>query len=296
MHIADDELINELADRFAKSRKAFSDLSVVNRKLLEINEKLELSESLKSNFLSNIRNEINNPLNAIMGLAAQLTVVAASNKEITAISSLIGAEANNLDFQLRNIFIAAELEAGEVSPHCSKAHILSVLQNLIDSFQYMASKKDISLQLTVPEHKDGIIAAFDIEKLQIIVSNLLANAIEFSREGGTVEVSAVIKGDGTLQLSVQDYGVGIAPEDHKRIFDRFVQLESGTTRTHLGHGLGLSISKALVELMQGSIALISTPGEGTKFTIMIPPCSILDDKDSFSEAGNLFLFDDMNES
>ena len=79
MNMTDEELIDELSNRVALSRKAFSDLSVVNRKLLEMNERLERSESLKSNFLSNIRNEINNPLNAIMGLAGQLAIVGTGN-------------------------------------------------------------------------------------------------------------------------------------------------------------------------------------------------------------------------
>jgi signal transduction histidine kinase len=296
MNQSDDELIQELSNRFALSRKAFSDLSVVNRKLLEMNERLERSESLKSNFLSNIRNEINNPLNAIMGLAGELAIIGAGNEELASLSSLIGAEANHLDFQLRNIFIAAELEAGEVNPHCVKVHIASALRDLVDSFQHSAAKKNVSLNLALPTNEDDRIAVIDFEKFQIVISNLLANAIEFSIDGGVVEVSFTVGGDGSLQISVQDHGVGIAPEDQKRIFDRFVQLDTGTTRSHLGHGLGLSITKALVDLMQGSISLISTPGVGTRFTVTIAPCSIADDEDSFSEAGNLFLFDDMSEA
>ena len=296
MNVTDDLLIEELSIRFAQSRKAFSDLSVVNRKLIEMNERLERSESLKSNFLSNIRNEINNPLNAIMGLAGQLAIIGAGNEEITSISSLIGAEANTLDFQLRNIFMAAELEAGEASHRCVKVHLAPALRELVDSFQHSAAKKNVKLQLTQSNKKDHGIAVVDFEKFQIVVSNLLANAIEYSFEGGAVEVALSVKGNGDLTVSVQDHGVGIAKENQQRIFDRFVQLETGATRSHLGHGLGLSITKALVDFMQGSISLTSTPGEGTLFTVNIPPCSILGDEDSFSEAGNLFLFNDLSET
>ncbi len=296
MSMTDEVLIEELSHRFAQSRKAFSDVSVVSRKLLEMNERLERSESLKSNFLSNIRNEINNPLNAIMGLAGELAIIGSGNEEVIALSSLIGAEANQLDFQLRNIFIAAELEAGDVSPHCVKVHAASALRGMIDGFLHTAAKKNVSLDLAVPAGGDGHVAVVDAEKLQIIVSNLLANAIEYSIDGGTVEVSFTIGGDGCLHVSVQDHGVGIPLEDQKRIFDRFVQLDAGPMRSHRGHGLGLSITKALVDLMQGSITLISTPGEGTRFTVTLPPCSLLDDEDSFSEGGNLFVFDDMSEA
>lgn len=296
MNVTDEVLIEELSNRFAQSRKAFSDLSVVNRKLIEMNERLERSESLKSNFLSNIRNEINNPLNAIMGLAGQLAIIGAGNEEITALSSLIGAEANTLDFQLRNIFMAAELEAGEVSPRCVKVHIATAMRDMVDSFQHSAAKKNVTLHLALSKSEAPDMTVIDYEKLQIIVSNLIANAIEYSFDSGAVEVSVSINGSGVLSISVQDQGVGIAPEDQQRIFDRFVQLETGTTRSHLGHGLGLSITKALIDLMQGSISLISKQGVGTIFTVVIPPCSILGDEDSFSEAGNLFLFDDMSEA
>lgn len=292
----DEELIQDLSNRFAQSRKAFSDLSVVNRKLLEMNEKLERSESLKSNFLSNIRNEINNPLNAIIGLAGELAVICAGNEEITSISSMIGAEANNLDFQLRNIFIAAELEAGEISPRCVKVDICSALRNLVDSFLHCSAKKNVSLVLSPSAVNNAFTVAIDLEKFQVIVSNLLANAIEYSLADSTVEISYSVAGDGCLHVSVHDHGVGIAPEDQQRIFDRFVQLETGTTRSHMGHGLGLSITKALVDLMQGSISLSSDSGQGTIFTIILPPCSIMDDENSFSEFGNLFLFDDMSEA
>lgn len=296
MDMTDDELIGELSSRFAKSRKAFSDLSVVNRKLLEMNERLERSESLKTNFLSNIRNEINNPLNSIMGLAGQLATLGSGNEDIPSLAALIGAEANNLNFQLRNIFMAAELEAGEIGLSCVKVHLASMLRDLVDSFSQSAAKKNVSIDLALPKIKDDNIAVVDFDKFQIIVSNLLANAIEYSIDGGRVKISSTVGGDGYLHISVLDHGVGIAPEDQQRIFDRFVQLDTGTTRSHLGHGLGLCITKALVDLMQGSITLSSTPGAGTLFTIAIPPCSLLDDEDSFSESGNLFLFDDMSEA
>jgi signal transduction histidine kinase len=161
---------------------------------------------------------------------------------------------------------------------------------------HTGAKKNVSLVLVLPTIEEAHIVVLDSEKFQIIISNLLSNAIEYSLDGGVVEISYSVDGQGTLQISVQDHGVGIAPEDQQRIFDRFVQLETGTTRSHLGHGLGLSVAKALVDLLQGSISLVSSLGGGTRFTVTIPPCSILDDNDSFSEAGNLFLFDDMSEA
>ena len=117
--MTDRELIEELQLRFERSRKAFSDLTVVNLKLREMNQKLEQSERLKSNFLSNIRNEINDPLNALVVLSDQISAHSNQNPELARLATLIHAEAFNLVFQLRNIFMAAELEAGIMDVPCT---------------------------------------------------------------------------------------------------------------------------------------------------------------------------------
>lgn len=295
MDIIDEELIQALSKRFAQSRKAFSDLSVVNRKLLEMNKRLEASELLKSNFLSNSRNEINNPLIAIMVLSRQLAIIGGENEEIAALTAMICSEAATLDFQLRNIFMAAELEAGEVSPHGTRIHLSAALKEVVNSFQHSAANKNVLLLQSSHAGGEIGVAATDIAFLQIITSNLLANAIEYSSPGGVVDVSTAINVDGSLQLTVRDDGIGIAQEDQQRIFDRFTQLESGTTKSHPGHGLGLSITKALVDLMQGRISLKSVPGNGALFTVVLPPCNLSDDDSTFEESGNLFIFDDMSE-
>jgi signal transduction histidine kinase len=295
MNLTDGELIQELITRFAQSRKAFSDLSVVNRKLLEMNQRLEQSESLKSNFLSNIRNEINNPLNAIIGLAGLLTTPGQGSGDVAGLASLIYSEANNLDFQLRNIFMAAELEAGEVDPHFAMTNVTAVVNDVADSFRHSAARKSVTIELELPQAGAPLLFATDAEKLQIIMSNLLANAVEFNREGGIVTVFVAVDGDGHLVCAFCDTGIGIAEDDKRRIFDRFIQLESGTTRTHPGQGLGLSITKALIDLLQGSIAVDSMPEQGALFTVTIPPASLGDDGNTFAEGGNLFLFDEMSE-
>jgi signal transduction histidine kinase len=133
MNLADDELIQELSNRFAQSRKAFSDLSVVNHKLVEMNQRLEQSESLKSNFLSNIRNEINNPLNAIVGLAGQLASLKNGDGDAPTLASAICSEATDLGFQLHNIFMAAELEAGDIYPHMNRVNVAAVVRRSLSA-------------------------------------------------------------------------------------------------------------------------------------------------------------------
>lgn len=295
MILSDEELIQELTTRFAQSRKAFSDLKVVSLKLIEMNRRLEQSEALKGHFLSNIRNEINNPLNAIIGLAGLLASPDQGGVDVAGLASLICSEAINLDFQLRNVFMAAELEAGEVNPHFAMTDVAAVVNDAVDSFRYAAARKSVTFKLELPGADEPLLFVTDAAKLQIIISNLLANAVEFSSEGGVVTVLLAVDAAGQLVCAVCDSGVGIGSEDKCRIFDRFLQLESGATRAHPGQGLGLSIIKALLDLLQGTIAVDSMPGQGALFTFTLPPVSAAVDENTFAEGGNMFLFDEMSE-
>jgi len=294
-NFSDGQLIDELKFRLEQSRKSLNDLSVLNRKLVEMNHKLEESESLKSNFLSNIRNEINNPLNSIIGLAAQLGEIV-KKSEVSELVTMIFSEAFNLDFQLRNIFIAAELEAGEALPNIEHVDVTSVVLGVLDNFSAHAADRQVSLRFNRigSEQDEKVFFPADAQKLQVIVANLMANAIEFSYQGTEVVV-LVEQTDDLLRIQVQDQGIGIAEADIKRIFDRFVQLDIGPTRAHLGHGLGLSVVKALLDLMQGEIQVSSTPGAGSVFSVSIPAVPYGADGITFAEGGNLFLFDQLDE-
>jgi len=296
MHnLSDEQLVEELKFRLDQSRKSLNDLSVVNRKLVEMNHKLEASEALKSNFLSNIRNEINNPLNAIIGLASQLSSIV-KKTDVSELVTMIFSEAFHLDFQLRNIFIAAELEAGEAMPAIEHVDVTSVVQGVLENFRAQAADKQVAVRLSVAGAESGEPLYFptDSQKLQVIVANLVANAIEFS--GSDSEVIVVLdQADDNLRIQVQDMGIGIAEANLKRIFDRFVQLDTGPTRAHLGHGLGLSVVKSLLDLLQGEVQVSSTPGQGSLFTVMLPSADYGAEGMTFAEGGNLFLFEQLDE-
>ena len=294
-NFSDEQLVEELKFRLEQSSKSLNDLSVVNRKLVELNHRLEESETLKSNFLSNIRNEIVDPLNAIIGIASQLSDIA-KRPEVTGLVKLILSEALNLDFQLRNIFIAAELEAGEAAPTIEKVEVTSVVLSVLENFSAHAADKQVSLRFQLPgSTPDGKLwFPSDAQKIQVIVSNLVANAIEFSAKGSEVVV-LIEQSDKALVIQVQDQGVGIAEKDLKKIFDRFVQLDIGATRAHHGHGLGLSIVKSLLDVLEGDIQVSSQIGVGSLFKVTIPEACYDSEQMTFSEGGNLFMFDEMDE-
>jgi signal transduction histidine kinase len=291
-HISDDELINELKCRFEENKRAFHDVQKMTHELEQVNKKLQQSETLKSDFLSNIKNEINNPLNSIMGLAEMIfSQKNEQRRDFSAVAQMIYEESFQLDFQLQNIFAAAELEAGEAVPCISRVDIHELVQRLMDRHKHEISPKQLTIQLT--EHGTDVTASFntDAGKLQCALTNLLKNAIEYSNDRGNLEIAVWLEG-GALTISVADHGIGIAECYHQIIFDRFVQLDQGTTKKHRGQGLGLSVTKAIVELLGGKITLLSAPGHGTTMILFIPEGQISPDLGCYALEGNELMFDE----
>jgi signal transduction histidine kinase len=267
---------------------ALLERETLNRKLVEMNERLRSSEALKGHFLSTMRNEVNNPLNAILALGEDLEHGSIPPERHRTIGGMIASEASNLDFEIRNVFWAADLEAGEFYPHVTRVDVPSVLRAVQDSLRYLVRRKAIALTL---EASGPGITEFgtDAEALRSIAANLLSNAIKFSPEGCPVQVR-VRAGDSGLVLEVEDQGIGIRPEDQTLIFERFRQLESGSARLHQGQGLGLSVVRALVDLLEGSITLSSLPEKGSVFTCRLPRREPVDPAGTSSLDGNLFFF------
>lgn len=288
---SDEELVKELSRRLHSKDLASHDLMVLTRKLGSLNEKLLESEKARSGFLSNIRNEMNNPLTSVLTMCELIT----AGKSFTDCESIRAAvltiyrETLGLNFQLRNIFAAAEHEAGDSPLSFSKVDINTLLRRTIDSLALRGMEKNLRIMLSC-ELDDGAFRT-DSEKLELIYANILSNAIEYSHDGKTIEVKAWKK-DGMLNVSFVDYGVGIATEDLGVIFERFRQLDSGSTKTHGGHGLGLSITKASAELLGGTITVRSRKGEGSIFTVSIPEAPPEVIVGTYATDGSNFFFED----
>jgi signal transduction histidine kinase len=269
----DQELINELVKRFDETKKALSEVQKLNEELKQVNKKLEDSEALKSHFVSNITNEIINPFASILALSKNILSVDKENwKKVITMVSHIYTEAFHLDFQFRNIFAAAKLEAGEVVPEILNVDVITLIDSIIESFNYLAKKKSIGIELKKEFNKaetKNILFKTDPEKLRLIVSNLLSNAIKFSFEKSRIVVR-LWKSDKYLMISVQDFGSGISDENQKVIFDRFKKLNSGIDSINRGHGLGLSVNKAMIDLLGGKIDVETEINKGSIFTVSIP--------------------------
>lgn len=291
--LTDQELIDELQKRFEENKKTIQELKDLTEELKIVNKKLEESEALKSHFISNITNEIINPFTSILGLSRSILAVKKENwKKVISMVALIHSEAFNLDFQLRNIFLAAKIEAGEIYPEILNVDLKSLVKNVIDAFRIEAKKKNLTIdfQFEIKPEK-GLIFYFktDPEKIKLSLANLISNAIKFSYDDNKI-IIRIWKESEVVHCSVQDFGTGISEANQKIIFDRFKRLDSGINSLNRGHGLGLSINKAVIDLLQGKISIKSEVNKGATFSISVPEAKT--NIAGFSADGNEFLFDD----
>ena len=288
--LTDEQLLKEIKRRLDENAANLIEERKLTAELNEVNEKLIISEQLKSNFLSNIRNEINNPISSILELSKNISEGDLSTDTVKSLATLIHAEAFDLDFQLRNIFLSAEIEAGESPLAVISVRVFHMMESLIQQFEKKIAKKGLQFEWKNSVSETQILRT-DAEKLHLIISNLLANAIQFNKEEGRVTIETSFDNDA-LTVVVSDTGIGISDDQKEKIYNRFYQIEEGSTKTYGGHGLGLCITKALLEVLEGSIQLQSNLGEGTTFTIVVPSLDILNsEEDTFSMDGNDFLFE-----
>jgi signal transduction histidine kinase len=295
-NLSDRQLLKELRQRLDEASKAKSELQDLSKDYQEVSRKLSESESLKSHFISNISNEIVNPFTSILGLSKAILSVEKNDwKKVVSMVALIHSEAFNLDFQLKNIFVAAKIEAGEIAPNITKVNIKSLIQNIIDSFNVISRKMGISIDLQYNiDYGFGKNLYFknDSEKLKLILSNLINNALKYSYKDSTVILRVTIE-DDILNISIQDFGTGISEKNQKIIFERFKRLDSGINSINRGHGLGLSITKSLLDVLDGNITIDSKKGEGSTFSISLPEAKNM--IEGFSGEGNDIFFDDDDE-
>jgi signal transduction histidine kinase len=243
----------------------------MTEQLKSVNKMLEESEALKSHFISNIRNEIINPFTSILNLSKQITTMSDLEKAKKS-AALIYGEAFFLDFQLKNIFAAAELEAGQTYPQIYSVNVITTVQNLVDSYQGNIASKKLKVVINSSIDSDFCFKS-DPGKLTLIYSNLLNNAILFSKEGSTIEIALSFEYD-SMVFAIKDSGIGIEENKVKLIFDRFKRLDNTINTLSSGYGLGLSVAKAITDMLNGTISVESVVGKGSTFTVVIPDVHI----------------------
>lgn len=227
---------------------------------------------LKSRFFTNISHEFRTPLTLILGPAEKLLAESQSD-DILKQAGLIKRNAIRLLGLINQLLDLSKLEAGKLKLEASLSNIVSFLKGVTQSFESFAEQKDIKLK--VVSEKENIEIYFDKDKMLKILSNLLSNALKFTPEDGLIEISVKetkkLPNAGFIEMKVKDNGIGIPEEELLKLFERFYQIDPSQMRGIGGTGIGLALTKELVELHHGFISVTSIPGEGSEFTIELPP-------------------------
>ncbi|HEU0257873.1 MAG TPA: GAF domain-containing protein [Burkholderiales bacterium] len=250
-----------------------SALAIQNAKLFrEIQEKsaqLEVANKHKSDFLANMSHELRTPLNAIIGFSEALMdqMFGDLNEKQLEYQKDIHESGKHLLSLINDILDLSKIEAGRMELELSRFHLPTAVSNAVTLIRERAMRHGIALGVDIDKRLGDLQA--DERKVKQILLNLLSNAVKFTPDGGRVDVSAKLDTD-KIEIAVRDTGVGIAPEDQAVLFEEFKQLGKDSSRKAEGTGLGLALTKRLVELHGGQIRVDSAVGHGSTFRVILP--------------------------
>lgn len=234
------------------------------------NAELERATRLKSEFLANMSHELRTPLNAIIGFAelmhdGRVGPVSAAHQEY--LGDILTSSRHLLQL-INDILDLSKIEAGKMEFHPEPVELTKVIAEVTDILRPIAAQKRIRVE---PQVDASIVqAVIDPAKLKQVLYNYLSNALKFTPEGGRITVRALPEGSRDFRLEVEDTGIGIAAEDQSRLFQEFQQLDGGTNKRYQGTGLGLALTKRIVEAQSGHVGVVSSPGEGSCFFAVLP--------------------------
>ncbi|RIV19951.1 response regulator [Fibrisoma montanum] len=219
-------------------------------------------DRVKSQLFANISHEFRAPLQLILAPLQKREVISPEE------TKMMERNANRLLRLVNQLLDLAKAEMGMLTINYQWGNLISFLRQTAQHFEPMAEARKLRYQIDLPATE--LLVAYDRDKLEKIVYNLLSNAIKFTRAGGQVRLQAEVKPETGLRLVVSDTGIGIPEALQDRIFDRFYQIDPSQTRAFEGSGLGLALTRELVDLYKGSIHVESRPGAGSTFVVWLP--------------------------
>ena len=258
----------------AAARKAASDTQELNAKLQVAVEKAESANRAKSTFLSNMSHDIRTPMNAIIGF----TTLALSNIDDTdRVKDYLGktlASSNHLLSLINDVLDMSRIESGKIHLEEVEVNLSDVLHDLKTIVSGQIYAKQLELYMDAMDVTDEDVYC-DKTRLNQILLNLLSNAIKFTPAGGTVSVrvrqlAGKVRGCGQYEFRIKDNGIGMSQEFAQKIFEPFVRERTSTVSGIQGTGLGMAITKNIVDMMGGTIEVQTAQGKGTEFTVCVP--------------------------
>ncbi|SHH44307.1 MASE3 domain-containing sensor histidine kinase [Clostridium grantii] len=246
------------------------------QEMLKILKEKEKSEKLKDEFFANISHELKTPITVIHS-AIQTEKIFLQNKDIESLkkyNGIIKQNCNRLIRIINNIIDSTKIESGFMNPILKVNNIVELIENITQSIVHYVKSKEMEVVFDTCEEEIYILC--DPDYIERIILNLLSNAIKYSQKGSTIQV-IINKDDlGQVLIMVKDNGIGISPDNIDSIFDRFEKVDKKMNRENEGSGIGLFITKSLVEIQKGTILVESELTKGSNFFIKFP---VLDDYD-----------------
>ena len=259
-------------------RRAAQRLETQNAKLEEqhqeltrLNAELDQAGKLKDQFLANVSHELRTPLNSVIGFSDLLLTMASPESPLTDtqrdyLETIARNGRHLLDF-INELLDLSKIAAGRMQLSLEPLALDALFREVADSVRAQLEARKHKLAIEPPS--EPLLVTADRGRLRQVLLNLLSNAIKFTIDGGRITLSAQLAGD-RVRVAVSDSGIGIAPEDQEKLFREFVQLDGSPSRRYEGTGLGLALSKRLVELQGGAIGVDSQLGKGSTFWFTVP--------------------------
>jgi PAS domain S-box-containing protein len=255
---------------FAKITRDMTERRRIEHALYVKSVQLQDAAKAKDLFLANMSHELRTPLNGIIGFAEFLVDGKPGTlnvKQTEYLGDILNSGRRLLQL-ISDVLDLARLEAGKIELSPERFALREAIEQVCSITKAMAQKKRIQIEIDVAPELGEV--TLDQQRFKQALHNLLSNAIKFSDNGGTVEILAANHEARRFRLVVKDTGIGIKPEDFQRLFREFEQLESGATRRYEGTGLGLALTRKIMELQGGTINVESVVGKGSSFTIELP--------------------------
>ncbi|NES96235.1 MAG: PAS domain S-box protein [Desertifilum sp. SIO1I2] len=260
-------LVYDITDR----KQAEEDLQRSSERISLINAELARATRLKDEFFASMSHELRTPLNAILGLSEALLeeVYGDLNDRQKRSLTTIEKSGQHLLELINDILDLSKIESGKMELQTTRLNVKALCESSLNFIKQQAHQKQLKVNFDLPD--EPIEIAVDERRMRQVLVNLLSNAVKFTPDGGQISLKVETQPENqTVVLSVEDSGIGIAPDNIPKLFQPFVQLDSSLSRRYAGTGLGLSLVRRIVELHGGSISLVSEVDRGSTFTVSLP--------------------------